>query len=131
MRKSLLALSLAASASLSSPLAAAEPPLYNFGTNSSQSQATTSSNQIAYDENGNYVTPQTLGKSDKIWLDEDGQYRCKRKNGTTGLVIGAALGGFLGNRIAGRGNRTLGTIVGAVGGGLLGRSLDRGEVKCQ
>jgi hypothetical protein len=126
MRKSLLVLTLAATATFSAPLAA-DPPLYNFGSSSSQAPA----NQIAYDENGNYVTPQTLGQNDKVWLGEDGQYHCKRKNGTTGLVFGAALGGFLGNRIAGRGNRTLGTIVGAVGGGLLGRAIDKGNVKCQ
>lgn len=46
-------------------------------------------------------------------------------------MIGAAVGGFLGNRIAGRGNRTLGTIIGAVGGAVLGRELEKGEVKCK
>ena len=124
MRKSFLALTLAASVSLSAPLAA-DPPLYTFGGSAPANSA------VAYDENGQYVTPQSLGASDRVWLGEDGQYHCKRKNGTTGLVIGAAIGGFLGNRIAGRGKRTLGTIIGAVGGGLLGKSLTDGEVKCQ
>ncbi len=124
MRKSLIALTLAASVSLSAPLAA-DPPLYTFGGNTPANSA------VTYDENGQYVTPQALGASDRVWLGEDGQYHCKRKNGTTGLVIGAAIGGFLGNRIAGRGKRTLGTIIGAVGGGLLGKSLTDGEVKCQ
>ncbi|MFM5931655.1 MAG: glycine zipper 2TM domain-containing protein [Novosphingobium sp.] len=113
-----------ASLTLSAPLAA-DPPLYTFGGGN------TASGAIAYDANGNYVTPQTLGENDRVWVGEDGQYHCKRKNGTTGLVIGAAIGGFLGNRIAGRGKRTLGTIIGAVGGGLLGKSLTDGEVKCQ
>lgn len=124
MRTSLIAVTLAASVSFAAPVAA-DPPLYTFGG------GTPAGSAVAYDENGNYVTPQTLGASDRVWLDEDGQYRCKRKNGTTGLVIGAAIGGFLGNRIAGRGKRTLGTIIGAVGGGLLGKSLTDGEVKCQ
>lgn len=124
MRKSLIAITLAASVSFAAPVAA-DPPLYTFGGGAP------ASNTIAYDENGQYVTPQALGSNDRVWLGEDGQYRCKRKNGTTGLVIGAAIGGFLGNRIAGRGKRTLGTIVGAVGGGLLGKSLTDGEVKCQ
>ncbi len=124
MRKSLIALAVITSVSFAAPVAA-DPPLYTFGG------GTPASGAVAYDENGNYVTPQTLGSSDRVWLDEDGQYRCKRKNGTTGLVIGAAIGGFLGNRIAGRGKRTLGTIIGAVGGGLLGKSLSDGEVKCQ
>lgn len=122
MRKLLLALSLTASVSLSAPLAA--QPAYTYG-------GATTENSVSYDANGNYTTPQTLGADDKVWQDENGQYRCKRKNGTTGLVIGAAIGGFLGNRIAGRGNRALGTIIGAVGGGLLGKSLSDGEVKCQ
>ena len=28
----------------------------------------------------------------KIWRDSDGRYRCKRSNGTTGLIVGAAGG---------------------------------------
>ncbi|MFM5907746.1 MAG: glycine zipper 2TM domain-containing protein [Novosphingobium sp.] len=125
MRKSLMAVTAAASMTFAAPLAA-DPPLYTFGGGSS-----VNSSAVQYDANGNYVTPQTLGENDKVWMDADGQYRCKRKNGTTGMVIGAAIGGFLGNRIAGRGKRTLGTIIGAVGGGLLGKSLTDGEVKCQ
>lgn len=125
MRKSLIAFSLIATVSFAAPVAA-DPPLYTFGGG-----APAANSAVTYDDNGQYVTPQALGASDRVWLDEDGQYRCKRKNGTTGLVIGAAIGGFLGNRIAGRGKRTLGTIIGAVGGGLLGKSLTDGEVKCQ
>jgi len=122
VRKSLLAFTLALA--FAAP-AAADPLPYTFGGSAPTSSAP------SYDANGNYVTPQALGTSDRVWLGEDGQYHCKRKNGTTGLVIGAAIGGFLGNRIAGRGKRTLGTIIGAVGGGLLGKSLTDGEVKCQ
>jgi Glycine zipper 2TM domain len=125
MRTSLIALTLAASVSLSAPLAA-DPPLYSFGGGNAPSGS-----QIAYDANGNYVTSQTLGESDKTWVGEDGQLHCKRKNGTTGLVIGAVVGGFLGNRVAGGNNRLLGSIVGAVGGGLLGRSIDKANTKCQ
>ncbi|MFM6931137.1 MAG: glycine zipper 2TM domain-containing protein [Novosphingobium sp.] len=124
MRKSLIACCLIATVSFAAPVAA-DPPLYTFGGSAP------ANNAVAYDENGQYVTPQTLSTNDRVWMGEDGQYHCKRKNGTTGLVIGAAIGGFLGNRIAGRGKRTLGTIIGAVGGGLLGKSLTDGEVKCQ
>ena len=45
-------------------------------------------------------------------------------------MIGAAIGGLIGNRVA-SGDRTLGTIIGAVGGGVLGREVDRGNVKCR
>lgn len=122
MRKSLALLTLVVSASLSAPLMA--QPAYTYG-------GATTENSVSYDANGQYTTPQTLGANDRVWQGADGQYYCKRKNGTTGLVIGAAVGGFLGNRIAGRGNRTLGTIIGAVGGAVLGRELEKGEVKCK
>jgi uncharacterized protein YcfJ len=72
-----------------------------------------------------------MGRDDPIWRGNDGRYYCRRSNGTTGLVVGAALGGVLGNQLAGRGSRTLGTILGAAGGGLLGREIDRGNVRCR
>ena len=118
-----LALALTASA------AAADPPAYQFGGGNAAVQANT--NQSLYDSQGNYVRPRTLTDSEQMWLGEDGQYHCRRKNGTTGLVIGAVAGGVLGNVIAGRGDKTLGTIVGAVGGGLIGRAIARRELKCQ
>lgn len=55
----------------------------------------------------------------------DDGYRC-RNDGTTGLVVGALAGGYLGNRVAGRHHRTVGTIIGGTGGALAGRALDRG-----
>lgn len=84
-----------------------------------------------YDSRGRYRTPQRMSRSDRIWRGNDGRYYCRRKNGTTGLVIGAAVGGLAGHEIAGHGDKTLGTVIGAVGGGLLGRSVDRGNVKCR
>jgi hypothetical protein len=77
------------------------------------------------------MRPRRLGRGDRIWRGDDGQYYCHRSNGSTGLVVGAALGGLLGNQVAGRGDRTLGTILGAAGGGLLGREIDRGNVQCR
>jgi len=93
-------------------------------------QAPASQNQaIRYDSEGRYVEPQAIGSEDKVWLGDDGQYHCKRKDGTTGLVIGAVVGGLFGSAITGK--STLGTILGTVGGGLLGRSIERGDAKCQ
>lgn len=66
-----------------------------------------------------------------MWRGNDGRYYCRRSNGTTGLVVGAAIGGLLGNQVAGRGDKTLGTILGVAGGGLLGREIDRGHVSCR
>lgn len=56
---------------------------------------------------------------------------CRRKNGTTGLVIGAAVGGLAGNEVAGRGDKAIGTIIGAAGGALLGREIDKGRRRCR
>jgi len=84
-----------------------------------------------YDSRGRYYEPRRLSRRDRVWRGRDGRYYCKRDNGTTGLVIGAAAGGLLGHEVAGRGDKTLGAIIGAVGGGLLGRSIDRGDVKCR
>jgi hypothetical protein len=67
----------------------------------------------------------------RMWRGDDGRYYCRRSNGTTGLIIGAAGGALLGREIAGRGDRTLGAILGAAGGGLLGREIDRSNYRCR
>lgn len=87
--------------------------------------------EIRYDRQGRYVEPRRLSSNDRIWRGRDGRYYCKRNNGTTGLIIGAAVGGLLGNQIVGGRDRTIGTIIGAAGGGLLGRAIDRGDLKCR
>jgi uncharacterized protein YcfJ len=72
-----------------------------------------------------------LSRNSRVWRGDDGRTYCRRKNGTTGLVIGAAGGALLGREIAGRGDRTLGLILGAAGGGLLGREIDKGSYRCR
>ena len=85
-----------------------------------------------YDTNGRYIHPHRLSRNDRVWRGRDGNYYCRRDNGTTGLVIGAAAGGLLGDELArGSGDRTLATIIGAVGGGLLGQSVDKGDLQCR
>jgi len=84
-----------------------------------------------YDAQGRYYEPQRLSRNDRVWRGNDGRYHCRRGNGTTGLVIGGAVGALLGREIDGGRNRTLGTIVGAAGGALLGRHIDRGELRCR
>lgn len=67
----------------------------------------------------------------RIWRGRDGRYYCRKENGTTGLLIGAGVGGLVGNEVAGRGDKALGTLLGAVGGALLGREIDRGNSRCR
>lgn len=74
-----------------------------------------------------YNSPQGV----RYWQGEDGRYYCKRSNGTTGLIIGAAAGALAGRAIDTRGERATGTILGAAAGALLGRQIDRGEVRCR
>ena len=71
------------------------------------------------------------GYRGKIWQDSKGRYRCKRSDGTTGLIVGAAGGALLGRAIDTKGERATGTILGAAAGALLGRSLDRSGVHCR
>jgi len=73
--------------------------------------------QRYYDRQGNYVGP--------TWRGRDGRYRCRRADGTTGLLVGGAAGALIGNQVAGRGDRLLGTVIGAGAGALIGREVDR------
>jgi hypothetical protein len=72
-----------------------------------------------------------VSRNTRVWRGNDGRYRCRRGDGTTGLLIGGALGGLVGNGVAGRGDRTLGTILGVAGGALLGREIDRSNSRCR
>jgi hypothetical protein len=65
------------------------------------------------------------------WRGDERRYDCRRRSGTTGLIVGGAGGALLGREIAGRGSRTLGAILGGAGGALLGREIDRGGSRCR
>ncbi len=84
-----------------------------------------------YDDRGRYREPRRLGRNDRVWRGDDGRWRCRRDNGTTGLIIGAGAGALLGRAIDTEGDRALGTVLGAVGGGLIGREIDRGDIRCR
>jgi len=73
--------------------------------------------QRRYYSNGAYNGP--------VWRDRQGRYRCRRGNGTTGLIIGGAGGALVGRALDGGRNHTTGTIVGAVAGALVGREVQR------
>lgn len=61
----------------------------------------------------------------RYWRDDNGRYRCKKSDGTTGLLIGGVAGALAGRAIDSHGDRTTGTLVGAAAGALLGREVDR------
>ena len=67
----------------------------------------------------------------KVWRDSHGRLRCRRSNGTTGLIIGAAGGALVGRAIDTHGERATGTIIGAAAGALIGRSIERSHVHCR
>ncbi|MDE1916990.1 MAG: glycine zipper 2TM domain-containing protein [Sphingomonadales bacterium] len=135
MRKALSAAFLAVSAfSMAAPVLA-DPPPWAPAHGRRAHDDYGDRHDRGYDTRGyegrGYDGPRRLSRNDRVWRGNDGRYYCRRSNGTTGLVVGAALGGLLGNQVAGRGDRTLGTILGAAGGGLLGREIDRGNVRCR
>lgn len=84
-----------------------------------------------YDDHGRYYEPRRISRGDRIWRGDDGRYYCKRDNGTTGLIIGGAVGALLGRELDGGRDRTTGTVLGAAGGALLGREIDRGDLRCR
>lgn len=67
----------------------------------------------------------------KVWHDSRGRLRCKRPDGTTGLIVGAAGGALLGRAVDTHGERATGMILGAAAGALVGRSIDRGRYRCR
>lgn len=83
-----------------------------------------------YDDDRRYYD-EPIYRDTRIWRGRDGRYYCRKENGTTGLLIGAGVGGLIGNEVAGRGDKALGTLLGAVGGAILGREIDRSNSRCR
>lgn len=90
-----------------------------------------------YDASRDYRAPppgyqeRVLTQDDRVYRGNDGKYYCRRSDGTTGLIVGAAAGGLFGNIIAGGRSKTVGTLLGAVAGGALGSAADRDTVRCR
>lgn len=71
------------------------------------------------------------GYDGKVWRDSNGRLRCKKPDGTTGTIVGAASGALLGRAVDKHGERATGTILGAAAGALLGRQIERGRSRCK
>jgi len=82
----------------------------------------------AYDTR--YAQAEPVYRDTRVWRGEDGRTYCRKRNGTTGLIIGGAAGALLGREIDGGRDRTLGTILGAAAGALLGREVDGHGTRC-
>ncbi|WP_373486889.1 hypothetical protein [Blastomonas sp.] len=72
-----------------------------------------------------------LNNNDRVYRGQDGRYYCRRRDGTTGLIVGGIAGGVLGNIIAPGGSNTIGSILGAAGGAIAGRAIDRNGARCR
>ena len=125
MRKTLLAIAAAALTLPAAPAFADPPPWAPAHGKRAKDRA------ALYDSRGRYIQPRALSRNDRVWRGDDGRYYCRRDNGTTGLIVGAAAGALLGRALDGGRERTLGTILGAAGGALIGREIDRGELRCR
>ena len=80
---------------------------------------------------GRRAQERALTNRDVVWRGNDGRYHCRRDDGTTGLIVGAAAGALLGRAIDGGRERTLGTLLGGAAGALIGREIDRGGLRCR
>jgi hypothetical protein len=80
---------------------------------------------------GSGYRPVRVTRHTRIYRGGNGRYYCRRSDGTTGLIVGAALGGLLGNSLGYGDSQLAATLVGAGAGGLLGREIDRGSLSCR
>jgi len=74
-------------------------------------------NSRYYDNDGYYSGP--------TWRGNDGRTYCRRRDGTTGLIVGAAAGALIGRAVDGGRNRAAGTIIGGAVGAVVGREVAR------
>lgn len=84
-----------------------------------------------YYRDGRYYRERRLTRNDRIYRGNDGRYYCRRPDGTTGLIIGGAVGALLGNAVDGGRSSILGTLIGGAAGAALGREIERGQVRCR
>ena len=84
-----------------------------------------------YYRDGRYYQERRLGRNDRVYRGRNGRYYCRRHDGTTGLIVGGAIGALVGNSLDNGRSSLLGTLLGAGAGAALGSSIDRGSVRCR
>ena len=86
-----------------------------------------------YNQRQRYYAParntyaEPVYRDTRTWRGNDGRQYCQKRDGTTGLIIGAAAGAIVGREIDKHGDRTLGTVLGAAAGALLGKEVAQGR----
>ena len=93
-------------------------------------QGYNSYNADRYYRDGRYYADRRMTSNDRIYRGQNGQYYCRRNDGTTGLIIGGGVGALAGNQINLGGSRTVRTIIGGAAGAIIGRQIDRGGMRC-
>jgi len=86
-----------------------------------------------YYRSGPNYRERVLSNDERVYAGNDGRYYCKRSDGTTGLIVGGAAGGILGNVIDGGRSRIVGTLLGGAAGALAGKAVDQNQsqVRCR
>ena len=103
-----------------------------YGEQRDLSRYSTSYDAQRYYRDGPQYSERRLTDADEVYRGSDGRYYCKRSDGTTGLIVGGAAGGVLGNIVDGGHNRVAGTLIGGALGALLGRSVDQNsDIRCR
>ena len=93
-------------------------------------QGYNSYNADRYYRDGRYYPDRRMSSNERIYRGQNGQYYCRRSDGTTGLIIGGGIGALAGNQIDLGGSRTVRTIIGGAAGAIIGRQIDRGGMRC-
>ena len=112
------------------------PSGYNDGGYDDQGQYERDENgydPARYYRSGSQYQQRVLSPDDRVYAGDDGRYYCKRNDGTTGLIVGGAAGGVLGNVIDGGHSRIVGTLLGGAAGALAGKAIDQNnqQVVCR
>lgn len=109
------------------------PDVYTNGSSYGDDRNEGNYDPSRYYRPGTNYQERTLNANERVYAGSNGQYYCKRSDGTTGLIVGVAGGGVLGNIIDGGHSRTVGTLLGAALGGLAGRAVEQNnsQVRCR
>ena len=79
---------------------------------------------------GRHYRDRRMTQRDRVYRGRDGRYYCLRRDGTTGLIIGGAIGALIGYELDRGSSSLIGALIGAGTGALLGREIEQGRLRC-